>query len=249
MSPKNLIAVTVVAAAACAAIVFAATTADEPLARITAINGDASILRTGAADWKPTRPNMSLALGDQIVTRAESFVEIRYAAGTVLRMNENTKIALQSASGDSIRTENMLGNVWVNMKKLTKKGKVFDVSTPTAVASVRGTVFKMDALPDSATYVSVFDGKVAVGPTDSLKKKIETTKSAKSSGVTEVSGPTEVPGPFEVSLEAWKVIIAGQKISVRADGKFSQEKFDMKKADSDAFVKKNQELDKKMMAE
>jgi hypothetical protein len=223
----------------------------ESVAKISIVEGEASVLRAGAEEWRPARPNMPISLGDQLYTRKESFMEIQYSMGTVLRMNENTKIIMQMATSDSARTQNVLGNVWVNMKKLTKQGKTFDVSSPTAVASVRGTIFQMDALPDSATYVSVFDGKVAVGPSDSLKKKIEATKPAKQSGdITEVPGPEEVPGPYEVSLDAWKTIIAGQRISVRNDGKFSQEKFDMKKAGStDAFVKKNQELDKKLMKE
>jgi hypothetical protein len=223
----------------------------ESVAKISIVEGEASVLRAGAEEWRPARPNMPVSAGDQLYTRKESFMEIQYTMGTVLRMNENTKIVMQMANADTARTQNTIGNVWVNMKKLTKQGKSFDVSSPTAVASIRGTIFQMDALPDSATYVAVFDGKVAVGPSDSLKKKIEATKPPKQAGaITEVPGPEEVPGPYEVSLEAWKTIIAGQRITVRNDGKFSQEKFDMKKAGAtDAFVKKNQELDKKMMKE
>jgi hypothetical protein len=50
-----------------------------------------------------------------------------------------------------------------------------------------------------------------------------------------------------VSLEQWQTIVAGQKISVRNDGKYAQESFDMKAAAQAKFVKKNQELDKELL--
>jgi hypothetical protein len=90
---------------------------------------------------------------------------------------------------------------------------------------------------------------VAVGPTDSLKKAIEKKKVIPPGGPTEVPGPEEVPGPYEVTLQQWRSIVAGQQISVRADGTFAQKDFDMKAAAEDAFVKKNQELDKKLKDE
>jgi len=50
-------------------------------------------------------------------------------------------------------------------------------------------------------------------------------------------------------LEQWRDIVAGQKISIRTDGKFAQEKFDMKAAAEEKFVKKNLEMDKELMKE
>jgi hypothetical protein len=98
---------------------------------------------------------------------------------------------------------------------------------------------------DSTASVSVYNGKVAVGPTDELKKKIEQAKpAARVDEPVEVPGPEEIPGPFEVPLEQWRDIVAGQKISIRTDGKFAQEKFDMKAAAEEKFVKKNLEMDK-----
>jgi hypothetical protein len=193
----------------------------EPIAHIGVIEGDASIMRQGGEKWITARPNMPLSVGDEVYCRMESFVEVRYAMGAVLRMDENSKITLKAANGDSIQTKTALGSVWVNMKKISKAGKTFDVSSPTAVASIRGTVYQMTTGTDSSTDVSVYDGKVAVGLTDSLKKAVQKPKMP-AGEVTEVPGPDEIPGPFEVSLDQWKTIVAGQKIKVRRDGKFDQ---------------------------
>jgi hypothetical protein len=161
-------------------------------------------------------------------------------------MDEETKIVIKSATTEQTVTKTGVGNVWVNMKKLTVQGRGFDLSTPTATASIRGTVFQASTSNDSSTDVSVFDGKVAVGLSDDIKKPASKKPSLEEP--VEVPGPEEIPGPYEVSLDQWKIIVAGQKISVCKDGKFAQEKFDgSKAAASDSFVKKNLALDKQLL--
>lgn len=268
---------TMIAAAVCA-VVFSVNA--ESVAKITTFEGNVSVLKKGAADWRDAKPGTPLEVGDQIYTREESFAEIRYSIGTVLRMDEKTKVTIEESSEKTVRTKSGLGSVWVNMRKLISTGKQFEVATPTAVAAIRGTVFDFSYTPDSATYVNVFEGKVAVGPTDSLKKQLEqgkkqeetkqeekkqetkkqdtvkqgekkpeTKKQEAKKEHVEVPGPEEIPGPYEVSLEQWLTIVAGQKISVRKDGKFAKEKMDMAKAEKEKFVKKNLALDKELMKE
>jgi hypothetical protein len=221
------------------------------VAKITTFEGTVQVMKKGSTDWKNARPGMPLEVGDQIFTQGESFAEIRYVIGTVLRMDEKTKITLESSSEKTVKSKSAIGTVWINMRKLVSTGKEFQVSTPTAVAAIRGTVFDMSYTPDSASYVAVFEGKVAVGPSDDLKKQLEQEKkkSAKVEEPTEVGGPEEIPGPFEVPLDQWRTIVAGQKISIRKDGKFAQEKIDMQAAAKEKFLKKNMELDKELMKE
>jgi hypothetical protein len=220
------------------------------VARISMIEGKVSVLHPGGADWISCRPNMQLAIGDQIYTREESFAEITYTTGVLTRLAEKTKLTIVSATDKSVKTRSAVGEVWVNMRKLvTSSGKQFELATPTATAAIRGTVFQSSTHTDSSTDVSVFEGKVAVGPGDALKKP-EGAKQPSSGAAVEVPGPEEVPGPYEVSLEEWKNIVAGQRISVRRDGKFAQEKFDPQKAsEKEAFVKKNIALDAKAPAD
>lgn len=216
-----------------------------PLARITLIEGNASVLKKGAEDWRPARPNMPLAVGDEIYARAESFVEVRYEIGAVVRLNEETKVVIESSDKSGVKSRSTLGDVWVNMKKLTVSGKRFDMASPTAVASIRGTSYRMTTGADSSTDVNVFNGTVAVGPSSDLKNKLEKQKIQAPVGeAVEVPGPEEIPGPFEVPLDQWQSIVAGQKISVHSDGKYAKEQFELENALGDLFVKKNQELDK-----
>lgn len=239
--------------AAVCAVVFSVNA--ENVAKITTFEGNVSVLKKGAADWRDAKPGAALEVGDQVYTREESFAEIRYSIGTVLRMDEKTKVTIEESSEKTVRTTSGLGSVWVNMRKLISTGKQFEVATPTAVAAIRGTVFDFSYTPDSATYVNVFEGKVAVGPSDSLKKQLEQEKKKEQKKETikkehiEVPGPEEIPGPYEVSLEQWLTIVAGQKISVHKDGKFAKEKMDMAAMEKEKFVKKNLALDKELMKE
>jgi hypothetical protein len=237
-----------IAAAVCA--MFFSVSA-ESVAKISTFEGSVSVLKKGAADWRNAKPGATLDVGDQVYTTEESFAELRYSIGTVLRMDEKTKVTIEASSEKTIRTKSAMGSVWVNMRKLISTGKQFEVSTPTAVAAIRGTVFDFSYTPDSATYVNVFEGKVAVGPSDSLKKQLEQEKKKETNKKehVEVPGPEEIPGPYEVSLDQWLTIVAGQKISVRKDGKFAKEKMDMAAVEKEKFVKKNLDLDKELMKE
>jgi hypothetical protein len=219
----------------------------EPVAKITRIDGVASLLRKGAKDWRQIKPNTPLSIGDELYSEAETFIEIRYNSGAILRMDEKTKITIEESSEKTTKTRTGIGKIWVNMKKLTTHGTEFDVATPTATAAIRGTIYQMSTDQDSSTDVDVYDGKVAVGPSDQLKKQIQ--KENPQGGVDqpqEVPGPEEIPGPYEVPLETWMTIVAGQRISVRNDGKFAQGAFDMDAA-GNKFIAKNKELDKALM--
>lgn len=213
----------------------------ERVAVLKRIEGKVSILRKGATKWRDARLNLPIKVGDAVFTRDDAFAEIVYSSGAVLRMDENTKIVVDKIDSlHNAKTTTSLGKVWVNMKAMTGAKPEFEVASPTATAAIRGTVFYMDTKQDSSTDVNVMRGKVAVGPGSKFAKKEEDKKNDQPVAAT---GPVEVPGPFEVSLSEWKTIVAGQVISVRKDGKYSQKKFDTNAMRKDTFVQKNVLLD------
>ncbi len=209
-------------------------------AKVKRIEGKVSVLKKGAEKWRDARVNMPLSVGDAVYSRQESFVEIVYNSGAIVRMDEETKVTIESANEKGTKTSTPIGNVWTNMRKLITSKKSFELESPTATAAIRGTVFHMNTKKDSSTDVSVYKGKVAVGPSKPQMKK----KATQPTGRHEVQGPTEVPGPYEVSLDQWRMIVAGQMISVNKEGKYSEKKFDKDKAANDAFVKKNLDMDR-----
>jgi len=217
----------------------------EGVAKIKRFEGAVSVLKKGAEKWREARVNMPLGIGDAVYARKESFAEIVYSFGAVLRMDEDSKIIIEEATENSVKTSTTVGNVWTNMRKLVSSKKEFELSSPTATAAIRGTVFQMEAKADSSTDISVFEGTVAVGPGTAAPQP----PPSRPGDIVEVPGPEEIPGPYEVSLDQWRMIVAGQMISVNKQGKFSEQKFDAAKAAKDDFVKKNIELDKQLEKE
>ncbi len=212
--------------------------AGEPEAKITRVDGEASILRKGASRTRPVRINMPVSEGDEISSGKESMVELAFRMGEVVRMDENTILKVEKCTNKNVKASTQVGNLWVNMKKLTQR-RDFEVATPTAVAAIRGTIYHMSTDQDSTTAVSVYNGKVAVGLSEQLKKQLE--QQPPTGEPVEVPGPEEIPGPYEVSLDQWRDIVAGQKISVHKDGKYAQEEFDMEHNSS--FIQKCIEYD------
>lgn len=211
-------------------------------ARVTLIEGSAQTWRKKNDQWKPLRLNMPLKADDQVKTDAETLVEITYNQGVVVRLDENTHCSIRQASKVHVSTSVSRGNIWVNMKKIASSGRSFEVSTPTAVAAIRGTVFELQSRSDSTTDVAVFDGKVAVGLSIAGKKRVEAEK-ASFPEPHEVPGPHEIPGPYEVTLDQWREVVAGQRITVLKNGRFAVSDFSPEKEDAAAFVKKNRALD------
>lgn len=224
---------------------FAASFATEPAGTIQSITGTAEQNLARAPGWKPARVGGKVFLNDQIRTDAESFAELRWVNGGVLRIAEQSTLAVteqpKEENSKDPGAKLLKGRVWANMQKISNTGKKFGIESPTAVAGIRGTVFRVDVGADSSTVVLVYEGKVAVGPGAALKR--DTTRKD-TSARKEVEGPGEVEGPQEVTLEKWVTIVAGQQIRVEKSGTFKTWQFDQSKDSSDTWVKYNLEQDK-----
>lgn len=211
-------------------------------AKVTLIEGVAQINRKTDENWKPLRLNMPLRAEDQVKTGEETLVEVTYSHGVVVRLDELTLCSIKKVTEVHVATTVSQGNIWVNMKKIVSTGHTFEVSTPTAVAAIRGTVFQLQSHVDSTADVAVYDGKVAVGLSESGRKRVEKEKESGSLEPQEIPGPHEIPGPFEITLDQWRDIVAGQRITVRKDGYFAIVDFDPEK-EVNAFIQKNHALD------
>jgi hypothetical protein len=224
------------------ALIFLAVTshAANVAATIKGITGNSEMNQIRKTGWQLSKIGIKLNAQDQIRTGDESMTELTWNNGGTLRIAENSLITIsnphQSASNSSGVTI-IQGQIWANMKKLTTTERNFNLSTPTAVAGIRGTVFRILVNKDSSTNVLVYEGKVAVGPKDIL------TRAPRDTSVKEVDGPKEVEGPREITLEEWTTIVAGQQIHISSNGEFRTWQFDQKSDSTDSWVKYNMEQD------
>ncbi|MBL8025842.1 MAG: FecR domain-containing protein [Fibrobacteres bacterium] len=213
----------------------------ESIGKVSYFVGSVKLKGGTAAEWKDAKINLPVTSGDQVKTDKSDRLEITLRDGSLIRISELSEITLTAPNGKTIAPAVKKGKIWANIKKLGQRNYDFEVTSSTATAAIRGTIFRMDEL-DSSTVVSVYDGKVAVGPGSDLKSKYK--EKGQSLERKEVSGPQEVAGPYEVSLMDWVNIVKGQRISIKRDGKFAQEKIDMtREISSDDWVKFNMERD------
>jgi hypothetical protein len=227
-------------------LAVAAAAAAGPAGTVEKVMGTAAdVYPAGGKGWKPAHSGLKIFAKDNCRTGAGSSMEIRWKNGGTLRIGEKTWLTVSERpdTSDISQARVLSGRVWAAMKKLSGSGRKFSIESPTAVAGIRGTVFRMDVDSGTGTDVAVYEGKVAVGPGADLQKaEAQIDTSARK----EVKGPSEVEGPKEVTLREWLTIVAGQQIRVERSGTFRTWQFDRNKDSSDAWVKYNLERDAAM---
>jgi hypothetical protein len=215
----------------------------QSVSKIQLIQGNATVTRGVAGKSINAKVGTALNIGDTVRSYEESLVEIAFNNGEIVRLDENTILIIVQADSQKAASSLPIGRVWVNMKKIISH-RAFDVTTPTAVAAIRGTIYAMEAGEDRSVDLSVYDGKVDVGPSEHLKQKFVNRKSnnAPVSEPVEVPGPGEIQGPHEVTLEQWKTIVAGINIKIAPEGAFVLSK--LEKDTNDKFISQNLALDR-----
>ncbi len=138
------------------------------------IQGEVLILKHGTKDWATAKDAEALEAGDKIKTGAHSSVDIQMDKGLV-SLGEKTEFGLKELefSDDQLKAslELTLGKLKAKVEKL-KEGSQFKITTPTAVASVRGTLFDMwvfDYLGELFTRLGVEEGLMKFCTLDEIK--------------------------------------------------------------------------------
>lgn len=114
-----------------------------------------TVLRNG----KTARANEVLVNGDTVQTSANTAATIIFASGSELRLDENTEVKITTQSETNTSVYQSLGRTWSRVLKLSGT-ESYEVETPTAVATVRGTAFSTTV--DSDTGIDTDEGAVDV---------------------------------------------------------------------------------------
>ncbi|MBI3396484.1 MAG: FecR domain-containing protein [Spirochaetia bacterium] len=129
-------------------------------------SGEAKLVRAGQE--MPLQVGMIVKEDDTIKTTDHGTVDLQSRSGSAVRISEFTTVTVSKlAGGDSNDTKISMkhGGLLASVKKGSSKEN-FSVVTPTAIAGVRGTTFRVEvgADPEVAPRVKVLDGKVAMAP-------------------------------------------------------------------------------------
>ena len=134
---------------------------------IKSLVGSVKIRRGESASWIDAKIRMPLREKDAIRTFVESEVELETSEGSIIKVGENSTLEMSKlqAQGDvqSTKVKILNGTVMSNIKKLVNTRSSFDFETPTALASIRGTVLGLNVTGDM-TRIKVYEGRVLVIP-------------------------------------------------------------------------------------
>ena len=138
---------------------------------------DPVVVREGECSEEVAVLNLPLSAGDTILTPYDRRCEVQFDTGTLLRLDFNTELRLETLLADSLSTKQKItnlvlerGRVYVMYKRYTGQ-EVFQILTPkTAVKLDHNSVALIHARNDYGTDVRVLEGKVYImfGPEDVL---------------------------------------------------------------------------------
>src|SRR5690606_24350595 len=132
-------------------------------AHVQQTQGTVRVRRARLSQFQPLKEGQTLEIGDEIQT-GQGSVSIRFADGSTLQLNENSTLIFNTLTryGNSgmvdTRTRLLNGSLSTEVKR-QQQGDRYEIATPSAVAAVRGTEFRLTTDARS-TRAEVTDGVV-----------------------------------------------------------------------------------------
>lgn len=129
---------------------------------LSRLTGAVAVLRNGAETAAGI--GSDILVTDTVRTGTDGKAEVTFTDGSVLTVGPDSEVAVSFFAPDASESVALLdlisGIARMTVNKATAWGR-FEVRTTTAVASVRGTEYLVEALPDKSS-VFVAEGRVAV---------------------------------------------------------------------------------------
>jgi hypothetical protein len=188
-------------------------------ATIVFVKGKAEVQRSGERAWRPAELQMAVSPGDKLSTEAGAELEIRLDDGSVLKLKDKSLLELDAMEKKvkpltTITSLKLgLGKLLGCVRKLSSRESKFEVTTPTAVAGVRGTVFAVFAEGDS-TELDVLKGQVAVAGQLGSEKLV----GEKQSTVVAKRDSARTPVPMTAAKIAFMTAWAGAALKLGSMG-------------------------------
>ncbi|MDL1974182.1 MAG: FecR family protein [Deltaproteobacteria bacterium] len=213
-------------------------------AGVTFLEGKATLRPEDETHSVHLELNARLRNGDRVTTGPDARIELTFADKSIIRFDEDTTFELidvsysRESNKRDINIKMIMGRIWAKVSKIAGQKGGFDLHAVNAVAGVRGTTYRMNILEDSSTVVKVYSGEVTVQKPVKGPDRVEASHP--------VQGPHPVSGPGKISMEEWTYIVrAMQQIVVRPDGTAEKPVVFSVEADSNKWVRWNQERDAK----
>jgi len=134
----------------------------EIIGRITLILGNVLIQSDGDTNWVVAKLNNPVYNNDFIKTEVKSRAEISIHSSQIIRIGENS-ITQITEKFNHVQVKSSRGKTWLNVVLFGNQD--FVIKTPTAVAAIRGTIYRVNCDSISSMF-RVYEGTVAIQPND-----------------------------------------------------------------------------------
>ena len=135
---------------------------DSPVALVSKVVLDVALKESGK-EWQQAKRGEMLVSGDKVKTGEKSLAIIKFKDNSFLRVRENTELSVtgeMKGNSFSKSVDVRSGAVGFNIQK-QEEDEEFRFSSPTSVASIRGTGGLFSAL-DTVDVLTVIDGNVSL---------------------------------------------------------------------------------------
>lgn len=132
-------------------------------------------LQTKDGKWKALKINQKIRGGEAIQTYIESRVDLVDRRGTLIKIDENSvvqmeKLLIDASEGiENSQISIKMGRLISNIRKLSSRRSKFEFKTPTATATIRGTIIGIH-VSKKHTVIDVYKGRVGVKPEGEIKE-------------------------------------------------------------------------------
>ncbi len=132
---------------------------DEPavtdrVARVSFIDGEARLRRSGSDEWEKLTLNLPLVEGDEISTDAGSRIEIQFGKNQHLRLAERSYLKIAKLKDEGIAVSLSLGSLSLRITSFDKERSFFEIDAPkTTLAVQRSGRYRIDAGREGASEV------------------------------------------------------------------------------------------------
>jgi hypothetical protein len=136
-----------------------------PIGLISKVVRDVTMRADAEEDWNRAERGNPLKSGDRVKTGPQSLAVLKFRDASFVRVREKSEIVMSTATGEkpivkSIETDAAGGSFGFDIKKQTDAK--FEFTSPTSVASIRGTTGKWSAGPDANDTLWLGTGLVAL---------------------------------------------------------------------------------------
>jgi len=136
-----------------------------PIGLISKVIRDVSLRADAAEEWNRAERGNPLSSGDRVKTGLQSLAVLKFRDASFVRVRERSEVVMSTAVGEkpivkSIETEESGGSFGFDIKK--QIDAKFQFTSPTSVASIRGTSGKWSAGSDANDTLWLETGLVAL---------------------------------------------------------------------------------------